>query len=101
MSHNKKIQELKIENANLHQRIHDLQESFHQEARRMRGDPTYWASGRYSFTTAYKDRYFHVDIRQGHVMLIEKHKDHDMILQGVPPGCPVDQSSNNRDKDNG
>lgn len=93
MSFNKKLQELKIENANLHQRLHDMAESYHREASKMRSDPTYWASGLYAFTTPYKDRYFHVVIMQGNVTLMEKCKDYNLMLEQVPPCCPVEPSS--------
>lgn len=95
MKRNEELARLRIENADLRQKLHDEIEYRHRDAAKMRSDPTYWASGLYAFTSPYKDRYFHVEIFNGDVRLIEKHKDHDLILMQVPSAAPIDYPTNN------
>jgi hypothetical protein len=94
MKLNKELAMLRQENEDLRELVRNQTKEYYEQVSRMRQDPTYWASGVYSFTTAYKDRYFHVEIFSGDVRLIEKHKDHDLILMQVPPVAPIDYRTN-------
>lgn len=95
MKLNKELAKLRMENADLRQKLHDEIECRHRDAIRMRNDPTYWTAGNYAFTSAYKDRYYHVKIFNGEVRLIEKHKDHDLVLMQVPPCAPISYAEAN------
>lgn len=73
------VEWLREKNQELQKHISQLR----QDMLKMKYDPTYFASGRYKFTTAYKDRCFTVEIDNGDIRLIENHKDYNVILEQV------------------
>ncbi len=73
------VEWLREKNQELQKRISQQ----HQCMLRMKYDPTCFASGRYKFTTPYKDRYFTVEIDNGDIRLIENHNDYNVILEQV------------------
>ena len=80
----KKVHQLQEQIIALRKQLSDEIDYRHRESSKMRGDPTYWASGLYTFASQYKDRYYQIEILHGDVRLMIKHKDHNEILQRVP-----------------